>query len=411
MPPTRRVIYRRRRVVVFGILLVLLTGFGYLAATGFAPVPTSAAVLAQPASATQAIAAPTWPGIGSSAIGAVGFEGVLASSGSQGVVPMASITKMVTALVVLDKKPISGNEPGPDITFTDQDVNHYYSVLAEGGSAKPVVSGMVLTERQTLQAMILPSANNYAQSLAVWAFGSVEEYLSAADRWLADNDLDDTFVADPSGISTKSVSSPADLVALGKLVVDNPTTAAIVAQPTVKLPVIGDVKNTNKLLGSFGVDGIKTGTTDAAGACLLFSTDLKVGKKTVTVVGVVLGGDTQSAVARAVGSLIQSVTPGFREVELTKKGASFADYSTPWGQTSRAVAAEAASVLVWSDTKIDGVATARSLTLGTKGESVGSVEFAVGEETVNVPLVLESEITDPGPAWRFSHPGELAAAD
>lgn len=409
MPLTRRQIYRRRRIAFFGAVAVVLTGVGYLAATGLAPVPAEAAALTQPTALTQPAAEPAWPRFGASAIGAVGFPGLLGGSGSPESLPIASVTKIVTALVVLDAKPLAGTDQGPEITFTDTDVDLYYKVIAENGSVAPVVAGMVLSEREALQAMLLPSANNYALSLAVWAFGSEDKYLAAAAAWLEKNGLDDTTVADTSGLSTASRSSTADLVEIGKLAIDDPALASIVALPSATLPVIGAVKNTNKLLGRFGVDGIKTGTTDDAGACLLFSTDVTVGSRTVTLVGVVLGGADHAQVNPAVAALITSAKAGFHEVTLTDKGEAYGTYDTAWGQSSRAVTAKAASVLVWSDTPISGVATARKLSLGAENDTVGSVDFTVGDKTVSVPLVLDQAVSDPGPAWRFSHPGGLSA--
>ena len=410
MSPSRRVILRRRRLAVASVLLVVLGGVGYVGATTLAPVPESAATIVQPAALTQPAAAPVWPTFGESAIGAVGFPGVLASSGEQGTVPIASITKMVTALVILDAKPLGAGEDGPSISFTDADVDIYYDVIAENGSAAPVVSGMVLTQREAFEAMLLPSANNYAASLAVWAYGSVDNYLVAANTWLADNALTQTSVADTSGISTASVSTPADLVEIGKLVIGHPALAEIVALPSAVLPVIGTVTNTNKLLGRDGVDGIKTGTTDVAGACLLFSTDFTVGDNTVTLVGVVLGGDTHSELNSAIAALIQSVQPGFHDVVLVEEGAVFGSYTTQWGDVSDIVAERAASTLVWSDSPITGAVTAGDLQLGRAGDEVGEVTFTIGTGSpVTVPLELQDTLSDPGPAWRMGHPGELAA--
>jgi D-alanyl-D-alanine carboxypeptidase (penicillin-binding protein 5/6) len=319
---------------------------------------------------------------------------------------------MVTALVILDAKPLGAGEEGPSITFTDADVDIYYDVIAENGSVAPVVEGMELTQRQAFEAMLLPSANNYAASLAVWAYGSVDDYLVAANIWLGDNALTQTSVADTSGISTASVSTPADLVEIGKLVVGHPALAEIVALPSAVLPVIGTVTNTNKLLGRDGVDGIKTGTTDVAGACLLFSTDFTVGDNTVTLVGVVLGGDTHSELNSAIAALIQSVQPGFHDVVLAEAGTVYGSYMTQWGDVSDIVAARAASALVWSDSPISGSATATDLQLGRAGDDVGEVSFTIGTGsavTVTVPLELQDSVTDPGPSWRMGHPGELAA--
>jgi D-alanyl-D-alanine carboxypeptidase (penicillin-binding protein 5/6) len=390
----------------------VLGGVGYVGATTLAPVPASAATIVQPVGLTQPVAAPAWPDFGESAIGAVGYPGVLASTGQQDTVPIASIAKMVTALVILDAKPLDAGEAGPDILFTDADVDLYYDAVAENGSVAPVVSGMVLTQREAFEAMLLPSANNYAASLAVWAYGSEDNYLAAAKTWLAENDLSQTSIADTSGLSASSVSSLADLVEIGKLVVGHPALAEIVSLPSAVLPVIGTVTNTNKLLGRGGVDGIKTGTTDVAGACLLFSTDFTVGTRTVTLVGVVLGGDTHSELNSAIEDLIHSVEPGFREVVLAEQGAVFGSYTTQWGDVSDIVAEREASAVVWSDSPITGAALAADVQIGRAGDEVGEVSFTIGTATpttVTVPLELQRTLTDPGPAWRLGHPGELAA--
>ncbi|WP_104166223.1 D-alanyl-D-alanine carboxypeptidase family protein [Cryobacterium sp. N22] len=407
MSNSRGQVYRRRRIAVFGVLAVVLASGAYLTSTGLAPVSSTAAALTDPPALSQAAVAPAWPDQGAGAIGAVGFDGVLSSSGDQASVPIASITKMVTALVILEAKPLTGDEPGPDITFTDADVDIYYDAIAEDGSVAPVSAGQVLSQREAFETMLIPSANNYSVSLAVWAFGSVDAYLAAAADYLAANGLTGTTVADTSGISAQSVSSPADLVAIGKLVMANPALAGIVAMPSAVIPTVGTVTNTNKLLGVDGVDGIKTGTTDEAGACLLFAVDVPVGDTSVTLVGVVLGGDTHSELNESILSLIDSVEPGFRTVTLVEAGTSYGTYTTPWGQSARAVAETSESAVVWSDTPIESTVDVSALTLGEKGDSVGSVDVTVGTETVTVPLVLDQTITDPGPFWRWTNPGEI----
>jgi len=405
--PNRRQTYRRRRIAFFGGLALVLAGLVYVVSAGTAPLPSAAAAVVRPEPLTGAAAQPAWPNFGESAIGAVGFDGVLASHGDQVSVPIASITKMVTSLVILEAKPLAAGEQGPKITFTDADVNIYYDTIAENGSSAPVVAGMVLTERQALEAMLLPSANNYAVSLATWAYGSVDKYLAAASAWITAHKLTGTTVVDTSGLSASSKSTPSDLVEIAKMVEANPVLAEIVAMTTADLPTIGVVTNTNKLLGDFGVDGIKTGTTDEAGACLLFSADFTVGTEKVTLVGVMLGGDTHSELNTAIADLIQSVKPGFQQLTLTKAGAPFASYTSAWGQTSRAVAAEEKSVLVWSDTPVTAKASAKPVGTARSGDTVGTVDFQVGSRTISVPLLLDGTVSDPGLGWRFSHPGEL----
>ncbi|HSP74717.1 MAG TPA: D-alanyl-D-alanine carboxypeptidase, partial [Cryobacterium sp.] len=143
MPLTRRQMFLRRRVAFAAALIVTLGGVGYLAGTGLAPAPAAAVELIEPAALTQPAAELDWPDNGAGSIGAVGYPGLLGSTGDQEPMPIASITKMVTALVLLEEKPLSPKESGPDIKFTDEDVDIYYDVLAEDGSVAPVSAGMV----------------------------------------------------------------------------------------------------------------------------------------------------------------------------------------------------------------------------------------------------------------------------
>ncbi len=396
--------FRRRRLAVFGGLAVVLGASVYVPTAAAADIPEAVASVTAPAVEVQPAAVPDFPDYGRGAIGAVGFEGVLAASGDQGPFPMASITKVVTALVVLEARPLGAGEQGPEIEFTQADVDAYHEVLAQNGSLQPVRAGMVLTQRQAMETMLVPSANNYAISLARWAYGSVDAYLAAARAWLDEHGLEDTVVVDTSGLSSSNTSTPADLVELGKLAVAHPALAEIVALPSSSAPGVGEYSNTNKLLGIGGVDGIKTGTTTQAGACLLFSTDLAVGSSTVTLVGVILGAPTHPILGEGVLALLESVTPGFREVTLATAGEVYAGYTTEWGETASAVAGETATLLTWSDAPVSAVVTTEPVEEARAGTEVGRVEFAVGSRTVTVPLTLDRTIDAPDLWWRLANP-------
>ncbi len=137
--------------------------------------------------------------------------------------------------------------------------------------------------------MLLPSANNYAISLANWAFGSQDAFVTAATSWLQAHGLSDTHLVEPSGLSPQNVSTPANLVTIGQIALANPVLASIVSLTSADIPGVGTLTNTNTLLGSLGINGVKTGTTGEAGYCLLFSSNFTVGTQQVTVVGVLLG--------------------------------------------------------------------------------------------------------------------------
>ncbi|MCX7521591.1 D-alanyl-D-alanine carboxypeptidase [Microbacterium sp. STN6] len=405
---TRRRLYRRRRLAVFGGILAVLAIVGYTVGVQAAPIPASAATVGAQTTITQAPAQLDWPKTGAAAVGAVGYEGTLGTSGSAASVPIASITKTITALVVLDEKPLtSATDPGPSITFTNNDVAILKSVITAGGSWASVTAGSTMTERQALEAMLLPSANNYAISLAGWAYGSVPAYVTAANAWLAAHHLSGTHVADASGLNPGSVSTPGDLVEIAKLVMSDAALPSIVDTVSADLPGSGVQENSNTLLGTLGIDGIKTGTTTQAGYCLMFSSTLTLGAHAVTIVGVVLGATGESELHSSVLSLVKSARAGFHEVTLTGAGHTFGDYATAWGSSAQLVAAKPASLLVWSDTPITVDVTTQPVREAASGATVGAATFTLGSEVVRRSLTLSGDVEGPDLWWRLTNPAAL----
>ncbi len=235
----------------------------------------------------------SYPSYGASAYGAVEYDGVLGSAGSADALPIASITKVVTALVVLDAFPLAMGETGPTLTFDDTDVQYFDDQIAVDGTRQPVTAGSSLSEHDVLELMLMASANNYALSITKWAFGTPEAFIAATTSWLTEHGLSSTSIREPTGLDAANTSTAADLVQLGKLALEHPVVAAIVRTPVADVPGIGAVENRNILLGIDGIDGIKTGTLDESGANLLFSADRTIGSEVVTIIGVVLGGLTR----------------------------------------------------------------------------------------------------------------------
>lgn len=403
MPASRRT-YIRRRITVFGALgLILATAF-YLPMTLLAPLPAARAV----AVATTVPANPEvtldWPSGGSGAIGAVGFPDVLATGGVETPRTIASISKVITSLVVLARKPIAAGSDGPIVTMTPADAALYNSYQARNGKVKPVRAGLQLSERQLLEVVLIASANNYAETMSTWAFGSQAAYLAAAAEWLKNKGLTGTTLQDSSGMNPGNKSTTRDLITLGKLALADPIVSDIVSMKSVTLPYIGTVKNTNKLLGIGGIDGIKTGTLPEAGACLLFSSTITVGEHTVTLVGVVLGGKDHPSLNLAVRKLLASAQSGFRDLVLVSAGEAFYSYATPWDQSAKAVATKDESLLVWAGAQVSVHSSSATVRDGSTGQTVGSVTFSSGPSTVTVPLALDSVLSDPGPWWRLTHP-------
>jgi D-alanyl-D-alanine carboxypeptidase (penicillin-binding protein 5/6) len=177
----------------------------------------------------------------------------------------------MTAYSVLKQKPLKPGQQGPIISISDQDVLTYNDYYSKGGSVAKVVPGEKISEYQALQALMLPSANNFADTLAIWAFGSMDKYILYANNQAKTLGLKDTHISDASGFSPQTLSSARDLVLLGQAAIKDPALAEIANQQQANVPEAGTVHNVNWLLGTDNVNGIKTGNTEEAMGCFLFS--------------------------------------------------------------------------------------------------------------------------------------------
>lgn len=187
--------------------------------------------------------------------------------------PMASITKVVTALAVLEKAPFELGSEGSSLTFTLEDEEYYRDFLAQQGTVTGVVAGQSITEYDALQAILLASSNNIAETLARHYFGSQEEFVNYANSMLLRMGLENTVIADASGFNPSSVSTPRDLLTLGEVALENPVVAEIVRKDEARIMDNVRIPNYNALIGFDETNGIKPGFTDEAGYCLLFSAE------------------------------------------------------------------------------------------------------------------------------------------
>jgi D-alanyl-D-alanine carboxypeptidase (penicillin-binding protein 5/6) len=393
-------------VVFSSIGIVLATAF-YLPLTLLAPLGEVSAIVITPAAPELAAPELVLPGYGASAIAALDRPGVLAHAGSEAALPIASITKIITALVVLDAKPLRANEAGPTIVFGPADLDYYYAQQAQLGLVWPVFDGQALSQRDVLNVVLLASANNYAQSLALWAYGSDAAFVAAAAKWLSAHGLENTTLTEASGIQETNRSTAQDMTTLARLAVESPVVAAIVSTRSVVVPGLGTVTNRNQMLGIDGVDGIKTGTLDDDWACLLFSTDVTIGSEVKTLVGVVIGGPDHPTIDAAIRALIEDAIAGYTEVTLVSSGDLFAEYDTPWGDETSAVATATVKRVVWGEDEIIFTVDAVPVRLTTVGLSAGVVHVRIGTESFDISLEFSDEIADPGPWWRLTNPQSL----
>jgi serine-type D-Ala-D-Ala carboxypeptidase (penicillin-binding protein 5/6) len=303
--PARATNRRIRRIRLAGLLVVIAViaalGYQLLASSSLTAASSIGVSRGQHGGARGEAVPPTvWPAYGQAAFVATGRSQILAGP-NQHAAPIASLAKVMTAYVVLRDHPLQIGQDGPTITLTDTDVADTERRAGQGESVVAIAAGEQLTERQALQALLLPSANNIAAVLARWDAGSLEGFvdrMNATARWLG---MTDTRYTDPSGYDDATVSTAADQVRLVDRAMRLPVLASIVATPSATLPVAGTVYNTNTLLGHDGFVGVKTGSTDAAGGCFAFRAIRWIDGKRTTITGVVLGqpGNEQAVAALA----------------------------------------------------------------------------------------------------------------
>lgn len=404
-----RNIVRRRLVggLVGSLLIIGLTaGYSYWALQR--PLPALIPARASRQITAQAPAKDVaWPATGQAAVGIVG-SGLVASHAAQTPAPTASTAKIITALTVLKQKPLSSGQQGPLITMTADDVALYKAYAAADGSVVRVQAGEQISEYQMLQAILIPSANNLADSLAIWAYGSLDAYAAAANSYLASLGLSGTHVGkDASGLDPSTTSTAQDLVNLGILVMQNPVLAPIVGQETATgLPLVGTVKNVNFLLGASNVVGIKTGNSDQAGGVFVSAAHATVNGRTVTVVTALVGAP--SLFAAVMGSLpfIQSAETNFTPVSIVKDGSVVGQYRAAWGGHVPAIATADLKLDAWAGSSLSASVILKPASRAASGQLVGTV-YAPTTATAkqqSIPVKLQSSIPPPSIRWRLVHP-------
>jgi serine-type D-Ala-D-Ala carboxypeptidase (penicillin-binding protein 5/6) len=225
--------------------------------------------------------------------------------------PMGSITKVMTALVVL-----KAGDLGRKIKVTEAAVQY---VQKDGASSAGLIAGDVLTTRQLLEAMLVPSGCDAAYLLAT-AYGPgrgafVRKMNATAKAMGLIGTHFSWFDGMPYPTEYSTYSSPADLIRLGEAAMRNSVFSSIVGQASYYLPAAHLRHSyrwytTNELIGSYpGALGIKTGNTMAAGNCLLF----EARRDGVTLIGVVLHANPSSNPSSAFPPADQLLNWGFHQ--------------------------------------------------------------------------------------------------
>jgi len=319
-------------------------------------------------------------------------------------VAIASVTKLMTALLVVRAHPLAPNSSGPNLVISSSDVALYQADQVSGDSVLPVAAGESISEQQLLEGLLLPSGDNVAVLLAQWVSGSEAAFVRAMNAEAKRLGMADTVYADASGLNPGSISTAADLTRLAMKVMDNPALAAIVAMPEAVLPVAGTVHNYDFVLGQQGVVGLKTGWTEEAGGCFVFAAKREVAGRAAELVGAVLAqpGNAYSGIEAAESAsvrLLAATWPHLQMVTVLPLHDRVGEVVTRWGATTKLVARSAVAELGWPGLRLRLTFRPRALpTAPAKGTQVGLLTVE-GPGSGPIADAVQTLSTLSGPSW------------
>ncbi len=347
---------------------------------------------------TQPITLP-WPTIGQAAV-AVPSIGVNVASGPEQPVPVASLTKLMTAYVVLHDHPLELDQPGPTITVSQADVDDYNNDTVDDDANAQVTLNEQITEQQVLGGLLVHSADNYADLLARWDAGSIPAFVAKmnADRG-APRHAALALRRRQRGRSGLAVDRLGHARRWPPPTWPMPTFASMVKMPSITLPVAGTISTYTPLLGLQGIIGVKSGFTNAAGGCDVIAVIRTVHGKPVLLLAAVTGQQGPVVLAQA-GlhglALVDALSPLIGSTSVVP-GHQVAAHVTAAGTTVDARTASSASMLTWPGVSPTlAFQPARHLSdQARRGALVGTVVASLGTQRVAVPVRLDKDVPRP----------------
>ncbi|WP_343631863.1 serine hydrolase [Roseateles sp.] len=211
---------------------------------------------------------------------------VLMAKDADAVVPIASLTKLMTAMVVLDAK----QDMAEEIRIDDADVDRLKH------SKSRVKVGATMSREAALELALISSENRAASALARHFPGGLPAFELAVTAKIRALGLRHTALADPTGLSPSNTSTASEVARIAAAASRYPAIARISSDKSSEVEVNGrprELRNTNHLVGAKGWDIrlSKTGYTEEAGRCLVMR--MKSGGSTITVVLLDADGSAQ----------------------------------------------------------------------------------------------------------------------
>ena len=337
-------------------------------------------ILVSSAGAQPQIAAASWYLVG-------GDGAVLARHGAADPRAIASITKLMTALVVLEHAQL------------DDVVRVSPQAASVGESTVYLRAGEELTVAELLRATLIPSANDAAEALALHVGrGSADRFVGLMNAKAEQLGLSDTHFENPHGLDEPGhVSSARDVTALVRYALGVPFIRDSLSRSSVSLPGGRTFESTDDLLVSWPpLVGGKTGHTRAAG----WSQTAAAQRGVTTVYGAVLGSDTRSSRNAALEELLTFGLDQYRAVQLIDPARVYATAKTGYGQPDVELVAPRSlvrSVRVGRPLVERVVAPTAFALPVAKGQELGRVQIYEGDRLVaSSALVAAAAVPDAG---------------
>ena len=398
--PIRTAVRRVKIWTPLAILLVVLLGV----AQAVRPLPEPELKLTGDESYAfkgEKLAMP-WSGEGQSAAEVQGV-GSLGTSGAQKPVPIASVTKVMTAYVVLKSHPLKAGAEGPRIKIDA-------TAAQESGSADEsrasVKEGQSFTQHQLLQLLLINSSNNIARLLARWDAGSLDAFTKKMNDAAKSLGMKNSTYTDPSGLKESTKSTAADQLKLAKAAMESDAFREVVATPNTEIPGLdGKIYNNNNLLVKPGVIGIKTGSSTPAGGALMWGAVRTIEGKKQRILGVVLEQrapttlDASLQLAQTESyKLITAAQDALTSATVIKKGDVVGQVDDGLGGTTPVVATKDLKAVGWAGLDVDIKIGDGGKTIphsAKAGAVVGEVTVGSGPGRVKAPVALQNDLSEP----------------
>jgi D-alanyl-D-alanine carboxypeptidase (penicillin-binding protein 5/6) len=302
----------------------------------------------------------------------------------------ASTIKMLNALVLMDQI-ADGRVASLDTTVT---VPKQAATITDGGVG--LVTGQQLTYRQLLNMMLIASANDAAEAIAIDVAGSQAAYVNLMNAKAAALGLKDTHAVDPHGLGKGETSSADDLTVLARCVLANKVLAPIVHTRSVVVPRPGHkprvFPSTDLLLGHYaGILGVKTGFTNPAGYCFVGAAK----RGAVELVGVVLGTNSNAGKTGRFAEMRILLDWGFTHAHARTIASPETTYSVQVAGGPVVASAESTVTRVLLDTSrlVTTITPSTTVTAPVpQGQWVGTETFTCNGATLaTVPLFADAD--------------------